>query len=130
MISMVRSAFKTIGRKLRECGQIGVTTTASMLLARIGPPAAETIVTALHAAEGPLKASLTRALGKVGHPEAQEILKIRTRINKLISEETGQDIEKVAKDSDRNFWMNAEEAEAYGLVVKTVTSMDEINALK
>ncbi len=59
--------------------------------------------------------------------EAQEILKIRRRINGLISEETGQPEEKVARDSDRNFWMNAEEALEYGLVQKIIATMDEIN---
>jgi len=58
--------------------------------------------------------------------EAQEILKIRTRINKMISRETGQDEEKVARDSDRNFWMSADEALEYGLVRKIVTNMDEL----
>jgi ATP-dependent Clp protease protease subunit len=58
--------------------------------------------------------------------EAQEIMKIRTRINKLIADETGQPVEKIAKDSDRNFWMNAEEALDYGLVTKIVTTMAEI----
>ena len=53
--------------------------------------------------------------------EAQEILKIRRRINEMISRETGQAIEKVAKDSDRNFWMTADEALEYGLVNKIVT---------
>ncbi len=57
--------------------------------------------------------------------EAQEILKIRTRLNDLIAEETGQDVEKVAKDSDRNFWMSAEEALEYGLVNKIITSIKE-----
>ena len=58
--------------------------------------------------------------------EAQEIIKIRERINKLISDETGQPVEKIAKDSDRNFWMNAEEALEYGLVSKIVSSLSEI----
>lgn len=57
--------------------------------------------------------------------EALEIVKIRTRINRLISEETGQTIEKVALDSDRNYWMNAEEALAYGLVNKVITNITE-----
>jgi len=52
--------------------------------------------------------------------EAQEILKIRARVNGLIAAETGQDVEKVAKDSDRNFWMSAEEALDYGLVSKII----------
>ena len=55
--------------------------------------------------------------------EAQEILKIRQKINQLISEETGQPEEKVAKDSDRNFWMSAEEALEYGLISGIVSSM-------
>ena len=59
--------------------------------------------------------------------EAKEILKIRTRINQLISEETGQDVEKVRKDSDRNFWMDAQEALEYGLVSKIIQSTDDLN---
>lgn len=58
--------------------------------------------------------------------EAQEILKIRERINKLISEETGQPLEKVAADSDRNFWMNADEALKYGLVKKIIRHAKEV----
>jgi len=57
---------------------------------------------------------------------AQEILKIRERLNKLISDETGQPIEKVAIDSDRDFWISAEEAVEYGLVSKIVKSAKEI----
>ncbi len=57
--------------------------------------------------------------------EAQEILKIRRRINALISEETGKPEEDVARDSDRNFWMNAEEALQYGLVSKVISSIKE-----
>ena len=52
--------------------------------------------------------------------EAQEILKIRARVNGLSASETGQDVEKVAKDSDRNFWMSAKEALDYGLVSKII----------
>ncbi|MBI2422518.1 MAG: ATP-dependent Clp protease proteolytic subunit [Candidatus Hydrogenedentes bacterium] len=58
--------------------------------------------------------------------EAQEILKIRAKINLMISGETGQPVDKVAKDSDRNFWMNAEEALAYGLISKIVNSAKEL----
>jgi len=57
---------------------------------------------------------------------AREILKIRERLNKLISDETGQAIEKVAVDSDRDFWMSAEEAVQYGLVSKIVKNAREI----
>lgn len=59
--------------------------------------------------------------------EAQEILKIRKRINELIALETGQDMEKVCRDSDRNFWMSAEEALAYGLVARIISSAKELD---
>ena len=58
--------------------------------------------------------------------EANEILKMKTRINKLIAEETGQDMEKVEKDTHRNFWMDPEEAVEYGLVEKVIKSKKEI----
>ncbi len=60
--------------------------------------------------------------------EAQEILKIREKINHMISRETGKPFEQVGKDSDRNFWMSADEALAYGLVSKIVTNKAELPA--
>ena len=54
--------------------------------------------------------------------EAREIIKMRERLNRLIARETGQDYERVARDSDRNYWMSAEEAIAYGLVSRVVHS--------
>ena len=58
--------------------------------------------------------------------EANEILKIRQRINELIAEETGQPVEKVEKDTRRNYWMTAEEAKGYGLIERIVQSRTEI----
>ena len=58
--------------------------------------------------------------------EAEEILKVRKKLNGLIAAETGQDFERVAKDSDRNFWMDAEQAREYGLVCQVVTRASEI----
>lgn len=58
--------------------------------------------------------------------EAQEILKVRDRLNQLIAEETGQPPEKIAKDSDRNFWLSAQEALEYGLISKVITSPKDI----
>ena len=58
--------------------------------------------------------------------EAEEILKMHERINRIIARETGQTFEKVVNDTDRNFWMGAEEAKAYGLVHKVVKSADEV----
>ena len=57
---------------------------------------------------------------------AKEIERMKARINKLISEETGQALEKVEKDTDRDFWMNAEEAQEYGLVSKIVWKREEL----
>ena len=59
--------------------------------------------------------------------EAEEILKVRERLNGLIATETGQDLERVSKDSDRNFWMDAEQAKEYGLVGQVVTRATEID---
>ncbi|MFO7848513.1 MAG: ATP-dependent Clp protease proteolytic subunit [Spirochaetia bacterium] len=57
---------------------------------------------------------------------ARELEKMREKINRLISGETGQDYEKVVKDTDRDFWMNADEALKYGLVSKIVTSRTDL----
>jgi len=55
--------------------------------------------------------------------QAREILTIREEINKILSFHTGQSIDRLAKDTDRNFFMSAEEAQKYGIV-------DEIMARK
>ena len=47
---------------------------------------------------------------------AREILKIKQEIYTIIAEHAGQDYEKVLRDGDRDFWMNAEEALAYGMI--------------
>lgn len=48
--------------------------------------------------------------------QAHEILLMRERLNKLISEHTGKPIETIEKDTDRDFWMSPDEAADYGLV--------------
>lgn len=58
--------------------------------------------------------------------EASEILKCREKINRLISVETGQTMEKVESDTKRNFWMSAEEALKYGLVSKIIQTSDDL----
>jgi ATP-dependent Clp protease protease subunit len=54
------------------------------------------------------------------HIEAEEILKMRDRLNQEIARETGQPLEKIVADTERNFWMSAEEAKAYGLVGRII----------
>jgi ATP-dependent Clp protease protease subunit len=58
--------------------------------------------------------------------EAEEILKMRERLNREIARETGQTFERVEQDTERNFWMGAEEAKAYGLVSRIVQSASEV----
>ena len=53
---------------------------------------------------------------------AREILKTREQMNKITSERTGQPLEKVEKDTERDFFMSAEEAKAYGIVDQVVSS--------
>ena len=60
--------------------------------------------------------------------EAEQILKIRARLNKIIAEKTGQPIKRVEKDTERNFWMTAEEAKEYGLVGKIISSLSEMKS--
>ena len=57
---------------------------------------------------------------------AKEIERMRERINTLISEETGTSYEQVEKDTDRDFWMNADEALSYGLISKIVKNRSEL----
>ncbi len=59
--------------------------------------------------------------------EAEEILRVREKLNRLIAAETGQDVERVSKDSDRNFWMDAGQAKEYGLIAQVVSRATEIS---
>ena len=58
--------------------------------------------------------------------EAEEILKMRERLNRIIARETGQPFEKVVAATERNFWIGAEEAIAHGLVSRIVASASEV----
>ncbi|RMH81855.1 MAG: ATP-dependent Clp protease proteolytic subunit [Calditrichaeota bacterium] len=58
--------------------------------------------------------------------EAQEIIKMRARLNRIFAEQTGQPLERIEKDTDRNFWMSATEALEYGLVGHIISSEDEL----
>ena len=52
---------------------------------------------------------------------ARHILKIKERLNKILAQHTGQPVKKVEKDSDRDYYMSAEEAKEYGLVDEIIT---------
>lgn len=59
--------------------------------------------------------------------QAEQIVRMRERINRLIADETGQPLERVAKDTDRDYWMTIEEAIDYGIVNRVVRSIDEVS---
>lgn len=58
--------------------------------------------------------------------QAEQIMKTKTRINKIISDETGRPIDQVEKDTDRDYWMSADEAIEYGIVSKIISSIKEL----
>ena len=58
--------------------------------------------------------------------QAREIIKTRERINQTIAQQTGQPLERVSIDTDRDYWMSPEESVAYGLVGKIIRSAAEL----
>lgn len=58
--------------------------------------------------------------------QAQEIVKMRERLARVISDKTGQKIERVREDIERDYWMSTEEAKEYGILGKVITKMDQI----
>ena len=58
--------------------------------------------------------------------EAREIIKMRERLNKIIADETGQPLERVSRDTERNYWMTASEAIAYGLCSRIIAKRSDL----
>ena len=57
---------------------------------------------------------------------AKEIEKIRAKINALIAEETGKNVAEVAKDTDRDYWLSADEAVNYGLILQVIKTRSDL----
>jgi ATP-dependent Clp protease protease subunit len=57
---------------------------------------------------------------------AREIIKTRQRINAIIAERTGQPLERIERDTDRDYWMSPQESVEYGNVGRVIQSIDEI----
>jgi ATP-dependent Clp protease protease subunit len=55
--------------------------------------------------------------------EAREILRIRHQLNEILSERTGQPLEKIQKDTDRDYFMSAQEAKDYGLIDSVIEKL-------
>ncbi|WP_292663044.1 ATP-dependent Clp endopeptidase proteolytic subunit ClpP [Nitratifractor sp.] len=53
--------------------------------------------------------------------QAQEILRLKTYLNKILAEKTGKSVKKIEKDTERDFFMSAQEAAEYGLIDKVLT---------
>ncbi|HVJ53287.1 MAG TPA: ATP-dependent Clp protease proteolytic subunit [Aliidongia sp.] len=58
--------------------------------------------------------------------EAREIIKMRERLAQIIAAETGQPIERVRRDCERNYWMSAHEAIEYGMISKVISTLEEL----
>jgi ATP-dependent Clp protease protease subunit len=57
---------------------------------------------------------------------AEEIVKLRERYNKIVGAECGKSVDQVTKDADRDFWLSPEDAKSYGLVGKIVKGIGEL----
>jgi ATP-dependent Clp protease, protease subunit len=60
--------------------------------------------------------------------EAREILRMRDRLNRIFSRETGQPLERIEEDTHRNFWLGAEAALRYGLVGRIIERATDLDA--
>jgi ATP-dependent Clp protease, protease subunit len=60
--------------------------------------------------------------------EAREILRMRDRLNRIFSRETGQPLERIEEDTHRNFWLGAEAALRYGLVGRIIEQAADLDA--
>lgn len=58
--------------------------------------------------------------------EAEQIIKMRDRVNRMIARETGQPYERIVKDTQRNYWLTAEEAVEYGLVSRIIHDASDV----
>jgi ATP-dependent Clp protease, protease subunit len=68
----------------------------------------------------------TRGVATEIEIHAKELEKLRIKINRLIADETGQPLASVEKHTDRDYWMNAEEAQTYGLVSRVIKTRKEM----
>ena len=62
--------------------------------------------------------------------QAKEILKMKEQLNLILAKHTGQDVAKIEKDTDRDYFMSGEEARAYGLVDEVVSNVSAVKTLK
>ena len=68
----------------------------------------------------------TRGMASDIEIQAREIIRMNERLNRIFAAATGQPVETIAKDTDRDYWLSAEQAMEYGLVSRIITSHAEI----
>jgi len=68
----------------------------------------------------------TRGMASDIEIQAREIIRMNERLNRIFAAATGQPVEKITKDTDRDYWLSAEEAKDYGLVSRIIASQSEI----
>ena len=61
--------------------------------------------------------------------QAKEILRMRDMLNEMLAQDTGQSVEKIARDTDRDFILSAAEAQAYGVIDEVITNRETIDQL-
>lgn len=59
---------------------------------------------------------------------ARDLVQTRDKINQLLADETGQDLARIEKDTNRDYWMTADEAVEYGLIARTVSTRADLGA--
>lgn len=62
--------------------------------------------------------------------QAEEMAKTRALLNKIIAEQTGKDEKQVKKDTERDYWLTADEAQEYGLISKVISMRKELAGIK
>ncbi|TPW31701.1 ATP-dependent Clp protease proteolytic subunit [Martelella alba] len=68
----------------------------------------------------------TRGMASDIEIQAREIIRMNERLNKIFAEATGQTVEKITHDTDRDYWLSADEAIGYGLVSRIVSSQADL----
>ena len=64
------------------------------------------------------------------HIQAQEILKMKAQLNRIMAKHTSQPLERIEKDTDRDYFMSAEESKNYGIVDEVITSKMDLGSKK
>jgi len=119
MIRFISSEVKVVNCGL--CASIAtVINVAAKKENRFGTPNSKFLI------HQPLIAGTIRGQASDIEITANDIIKTREKINRLLAEECGQNLEKVERDTLRDYWMNAQEAVEYGLVCKIIESNKDL----